>query len=798
MSSSLAELAYGFRSAARLSQEALAERAGLSTRTVSDIETGAASAPRLITLVLLAQALGLSDADRARLQNSVRRSHGKHARTQELARPPVAPASLVGRDADAARVAALLTTGRARLVTLVGPAGVGKTSLAIGSAGDIASSFESGAAVVELAPLRDASLVTGAVAQSLGIRESGDAAADDPVIAYLRDRSLLLVLDNLEHLTPAARWIGELLAACPRVAILATSREPLHLRSEHVHAVRPLDKDSAVALFVMRAQMAQPDFEPRSNLRAVETIVTHLEGIPLAIELAAPQLSFLPPAALAARIERRLPLLGNVASDRPQRQQTMQHAIAWSYDLLSPQEQRLFRRLSVLHGGGTLEAVAAVSGDGGDEPAMLLRVAPLVEKNMVILAEDAVSQLRVSMLEMLREYAQERLVDAGTFDEVRQRHADFVLEYAKRAERELSGSAQKEWLAKLELEHANVRAALEWLAHSGAILSGFRLIACVWRFWWLRGHLAEGLRWIERFLRLKADASDEVPDAICGKVLRAQTVLLSTLGNFDQAWVSCNAAIELQRAASDALGVASSLTSLGIILQYRGELDRAQTVHEESLAIRRQLGDQLGIATSLSNLSSVAFSKDDLPAASRFGDESATIYRRLGHQSGLAHALMKIGLVAARQCNYAGAEEMFGECLRVQQDAGDTNSMHYSLANLGNVAHRRGEYALALDRYRKALDLLDQTPNKAALAKTLEDIATTIAAIGDPARAARLFSAADVLRRATGVPVFAPEQAEYRAALASIRTTLGADAFGVQWHLGAGLTLQRALDEARG
>jgi predicted ATPase/transcriptional regulator with XRE-family HTH domain len=797
---SLAELLRSLRSTARLSQESLAELSGLSTRTISDIETGAARTPRLITVMLLAEALGLSPADRSRLQDAARKPSARPD-GGGLAMPAAAAlraAALVGRDADVARLCALLARDGVRLVTLVGPAGVGKTSLAIRVAVDRADAFDRGVVVAELAAIDEPELVPAAVARALGIRESADTPASEAVHAHLRERSALLVLDNLEHLTPVAPWVGSLLAACPHLAVLGTSREPLHLRSEHVYAVRPLEIEAAVTLFVQRAQMAKPEFElTAANAAAVETIVDHLEGLPLAIELAAPRLLLLPPKALAARLERRLPLLGDGAVDRPERQQTMHGAIAWSYDLLAEDEQRLFRRLAVLQGGGNLEAAAAVLGDEGDERSILFRLAPLVDKNMLLLVEDADAEPRVSMLEMLREYAQERLAESGEFSDAQRRHAEYVLRFAQGAERELSGAAQGRSLARFEVEHGNIRSALQWLARTEETAFGFQLVAAVWRFWWLHGHLTEGLSWVRRFLQLRTDSPAVVPDALYGKVLRANVVLLSALGNFDEAFASCEQAIALQREIVDDAGLGASLTSLGIILQFRGEYDRADDAHAESLAIRKRLGDDVGVATSLSNLASIAFSKNDLARAATLGDESVAIYRRIGHESGLAHALMKIGLVAAAERNYERAEELFNECLRMQRAIGNTGSMYYSLENLGAVAHRRGNYRLALERYHEALDLLDSMPNKSALAKTLEDLAATIAAVGDPSRGARLFGAADALRRFIGSPLFPSERADFEAELAVVRAMLGNEAFDVQWRIGASITLERALDEAR-
>ncbi len=796
MNESLADVLRLFRSSAHLSQEALAERSGLSTRTVSDIETGSARTPRLVTVMLLAEALGLSPEERTRLQQAARRPAPHFDAPQRAAGLP--EAILVGRDPDVMRLSALLSRPGVRLVTLAGPAGVGKTSLAFRVAAERAKATGAVAVLVELAPVRDPALVPAAVAGALGIRESADTTTTEAIHAYLRERAVLLVLDNLEHLTPAAARIGALLEASPTLTILITSREPLHLRNEHVYAVRPLENEAAIALFVQRAQMVKPEFEPTAeNEAAIRTIVDHLEGLPLAIELAAPRLLLLTPKALAARLERRLPLLGDAAADRPRRQQTMHGAIAWSYDLLSEKEQQLFRSLSVLHGGGNLEAAAALAGSDGDDRSILFKVAPLVEKNMLALVEGADAEPRVSMLEMLREFALERLIESGELADAQRRHAEYVCAFAQAGAAQLSGAGQAQWLARFELEHGNIRATLEHLSRGTETASGFRLIAAVWRFWWLHGHLTEGVGWIRRFLPLRRGSAADVTDGLYASVLRAYVVLLSALGNFDEALTSCREAETVQRKIGDERGLAASLTSLGIIFQFQGDYDQAQGAHEEGLAIRRRLGDQLGVASSLSNLASVALSKNELGRAAAIGSESAEIYRALGHETGLAHALMKIGLADVAAGRHGSAEELFTECLRIQRAVGNTGSIYYSIANLALTAYHRGDYPTALSRYHEALDLLDAMPNKSALAGTLDGLGATIAATGDPSRGARLLGAADALRRSIGTTLFPSELPQYEASVAAIRTILGDEAFDVQWRIGASVTLQRALEEAR-
>ncbi|MGH7728996.1 MAG: ATP-binding protein, partial [Vulcanimicrobiaceae bacterium] len=376
---SLAELVKLHRAAAGLSQEALAERAGLSARTIGDLETGFARSPRVVTLMLLAEALRLSDEDGRRLREAARKP-GAPDETLSGHRLPAAP-ELFGRDAELAELRALFVRDDVRLVTLSGPAGVGKTSLALRLAHELAREFAGGAVFVELAATVEPARVVGAIAEALEIGEASGGSLHETVVKRLRGASMLLVLDNFEHLMPAASVLAELLAAAPRVRALVTSREALHLRAERLFPVRPLELPAAVhardpaslrsipsvALFVARAQALQPNFAlTAKNGETVAAIVARLEGLPLAIELAAPRLGLLPPRALLARLERRLPILADGAVDLPARQQTMRNAIAWSYDLLEADEQQLFRRLAVFSGGSSLEAALRVCD--GDAP----------------------------------------------------------------------------------------------------------------------------------------------------------------------------------------------------------------------------------------------------------------------------------------------------------------------------------------------------------------------------------------------------------------------------------------------
>ncbi len=727
--------------------------------------------------MLLGEALGLSPSDRLRLEEAGRKSAAAGVSLSVSPALALRETPLEGRERDVEQVVALFARDATRLVTLTGPPGVGKTSLAINVAIALAGEYEDGAALADLATVEEASLVPEAVARALGIRETA--------AAYLGERSLLLVLDNLEHLTPATAWIAELLAASPRITILATSRGPLHLPLERVYAVQPLDGAAAARLFVQRARAVKPDFElTEKNAAAVAGIVEHLDGLPLAIELAASRVLTLPPRALVAPLQRRLPLLADGALDRPPRQQTMHAAIAWSYDLLSEEERQLFRILSVLAGGGSLEAAAVLAGDGGARP-ILERLAPLVEKSLITLEQDSTGEPRVAMLEMLREFGQERLAQSGELAAARRVHAQLVLDFVRRDAPDYAR------------EQRNIEAALEWAQSRGETEFGLRMIGALWRFWWLRRHLAEGIRWIATFCALRNAAPSGVDDALYATALAAKAALLSALGNFNEALGPCEEAIALQRAAGDDAGLAVSLTSLGVIMHFCAERARAENAHAESLQISERLGDEAGVAACLSNLASLALSAGDVAGAQEPAQRSVAMYRRFEDRSGLSHALTALGQVAVARREYARAEELFHEALVLQRAVGDFGSPHDALANLAAAAHRRGEHELALARYGEAFDLLGAVPNKAALAWMLEGLAAATAAVGDAARAARLLGAARTLRTAVGAPVSPAQRAEYEAEVAAVRATLGDDAFLVQWRIGLSMTLERALDEVR-
>ncbi|MDP9356600.1 MAG: helix-turn-helix domain-containing protein, partial [Chloroflexota bacterium] len=522
----LGPLLRGFRRAAALSQEELAERAGVSARAISDLERGQRASAHLDTLRRLADALGLAPEDRGRLIGAaqasrldVTRSSARPDPLPDRGRPavrlPTTLTSFVGRGREVEQVIALLRRADVRLVTLTGPGGVGKTRLALRAAAELLDHVPDGAWFVDLTPLADPALVPAAIAVVLGVREAGGQPLVETLAVALRDKQLLLVLDNCEHLLDAAPVVAELLRACPGLTVLATSRAPLRLRGEREVAVPPLGlpatarpapeeiaRSEAVRLFVERARAHEADFAlTEANAPAVAGIVRVLDGLPLAIELAASRIKLFPPTALLRRLERRLTLLTGGARDLPARQRTLRDAIAWSHDLLTEEERLLFRRLAVFAGGATCEAAEAVADPAG-ELGVVNGLAVLVDQSLLRKEDDPDGEPRYRMLETVREYALERLDASGEEAAVRDRHAAWCLALAEAAGAVLWTTYDPGVVARLEAEHPNLRAALTWFAQASDGEALLRIGATLGRFWYVAGHAREGRGWLERALAL--------------------------------------------------------------------------------------------------------------------------------------------------------------------------------------------------------------------------------------------------------------------------------------------------------
>jgi predicted ATPase/class 3 adenylate cyclase len=684
---------------------------------------------------------------------------------------PLQPTPLLGREEQVAAVAALLRRAAVRLVTLTGPGGIGKTRLALQVAAEVVEDFADGVWFVRLSRLTDPRLVVPTIAQTLGLKEQGSQPVSETLREYLRARHLLLVLDNFEQVVGAAREVAALRETAPHLKLLVTSRVALHVRGEHEYPVVALplpDPDhlpaperlsqyAAVALFIERAQAARPDFHVTgTNAPAVAEVCARLDGLPLAIELAAARVRVLPPEALLARLSSRL--LTSGARDLEERQQTMRATIAWSEALLAPAEQVLFRRLAVFAGGCTLEAAEAVcvAPEGAAQLGLdvLDGLSALVEQSLVQQREEEDGEPRFGMLHTIREYALERLDMSGEAEPLRRAHAAAFLALAEQAEPELTGPEQGAWLERLEGEHANLRAALGWTRERGESATGLRLVAALYRFWWTRGHLREGRAWIEGLLA--RDGAETAPERV--RALFAGGFLALWQSDFAAAESWLEQAAALGQTAGDRRTAALALNYLGVLAMYQGNLEGAAARFEASLALAREVGDRHGSALTLNNRGNVAVYQGDLERAAAAFAEALALFRQVGDRGSIAACLL----------------------------------------NLGWMARLRGEMAQAEALQREGLALSQELGDPRVCAEALEALASTAGAAGQGERAARLVGAAAAVRETIGAPQPSDERADTEAAVAAARAALGEEQWAAAFAAGQALSLEQAIAEALG
>ena len=668
---------------------------------------------------------------------------------------PAPSTSLVGRERERVAVADLLRRPDVRLVTLTGAGGVGKTRLALAVAEDLldpsprsgqaapASSgraFADGAVFVDLAPIVDPALVLSVIARALEVSETGRQPLLASLIDHLRERSALLVLDNFEQILAAAPSLARLLAECPALKLLATSRAALRLSAEHEFPVPPLDvaaprpspgpedlaRCEAVSLFVQRAQALRPDFQlTNANAPAVAELCARLDGLPLAIELAAARVKLLSPQAMLTRLGRRLSLLTGGARDLPARQQTLRSTIDWSYDLLEPEEQARFARLAVFAGGFTLDAVEAVCNAGGGPPLDVLdALAQLVDKSLLRQAEGLEGEPRFTMLETIREYAAERFVSSGEAEAWRQRHAEYYLALAEEAAPELTGPRQASWLERLEREHDNLRAAITWAFERDRAEIGLRLAGALMRFWEVRGHFREGRGWLERTLSRWPDG----PAAARAVALNAAGSLAYHAADYEQAAALHQKALDLRRRLGDRRGMAASLHNLGTTALYLADLDQAEALCEEARSLWREVGDERGVAISLNSSAILARNRGDHARARACYDESLAIFRRLGDTWGTGLVLNNLARVARDVEDWGQVAALAGEALAMFQQLGDRRGISWIFSNLTVVAGRRGSWELAA-RLHGAAEALREAIGASALGLSPAELAAHEAAV---------------------------------------------------------------------
>jgi predicted ATPase/transcriptional regulator with XRE-family HTH domain len=773
------------REEAGLSQEELAEHAGLTGKAVGALERGDRRHPYPATVRQLADALGLSPEDRTALLATLP-ARGKAigrtaadvttgvpalstveaAGSTPLSDLPAPLTLLIGREADIASATHLICEGT-RLLTLTGPGGVGKTRLALQLATETSTLFADGVVFVPLAPLADASLVCPTIAHVLGLRESGGQPLLDMLRRSLGGRQLLLLLDNCEHVLPGLTEISPLLEGCPRLVVLATSRSPLRIRGEHEFGVAPLDlpeveyaltveeaaRSPAVRLFVARARAASTGFElTEENASTVAAICARLDGLPLALELAAPRVKLLPPGALLARLHEALSLLTDGPRDSPARQQTLRNTIIWSHSLLDEAERALFRRLSVFAGGCSLDGVEAVcTAPDTSDGDVLTGLGSLVDKSLLQMRAIA-GEPRFMMLETIREFARGELLASGEEGTIREAHARYMVALVEEIEPRLWGPDQVSWINWLVAEEDNVRAALRWLLDAGEIEAVGRLLRPLGYFWWVQGRMVEARQWSEEVLALGTN----IPASVRA---RACLVLGHVLAEQDDAaaLAALTEARTLARAMGERWVEGISLILEGFLAPLRNDISGGIDLMWQGQRVLGEAGEEWGVGLSLTGLSCLAVLRGELDEAERYAREHVVLARRMGDLRGIAQAHDDLAVAALMSQDLDRTACILQESIPLCLEVGQTELVASGLVSLAVVAAR------------------DQ-----------------------PVRAARYFGAAEALRESIGVAIWPVRRALYDHALDTVRAALDAEAFDVAWAEGRAMTIEQAVGYALG
>jgi predicted ATPase/class 3 adenylate cyclase len=722
---------------------------------------------------------------------------------------PVHPTAFLGREREVGEVETLLLRPGVRLVTLTGPGGVGKTRLAQQVAAEALESFPDGVYYVDLARQTDPGLVPAATAAALGLREQPARTLDETIADHLRDQRVLLVFDNFEHVLPAATLVATLLAAAPSLSVLVTSRARLDLQAEHEYPVRPLPVPDlralppleelshydAVQLFLVRAQALRPGFAlTEENAAAIAAICARLDGLPLALELAAARIKIMPPAALLARLERRLPLLSGGPRDLPERQRTLRDAINWSHDLLNPADRTLFRRLSVFVGGWTIEGAEAVGAIGTEAVDPLECLSSLVDQSLVDerpRTGTAAQDPRFAMLETIREFAADQLAASGEADATERAFEEFLIERAEAAAEGLGGPDQPHWLDRLEAEHDNLRAALGRVLERGDSGVALRLAPRLWRFWRLRGHPQEGHAWLERAIAI-ADAADLAGRADAEFGLGKLAI---DLGNHAAADAHFRTCLTLRRRLGEPLAIAETASALAIVAINLRDYDEARALSEEALAICREQGDRRGMAVALHDLGVLAREQGDLERAISMLEESMAIWRALNEPFWIATVGQGLGITYRLRGDVEDAQTLLQESGALYQQLGDRYGVAVVAAERGHIARDRGEIDRAFALYGEALRHWDAIGASEAVVYCIEYLAIA-AAPTDARLALRLFGAASAARTALSLPPLGESEARMvEWGLDVARRAAGVEAEPL---LAAGrkLTLEQARDES--